>query len=241
MARAADKQAVETARARARRRTARARASRSSHASVPARSRNRSKRSGAVRVFVESRPIVAARDKKAEAALVAEQQRSTRRSRSATPRSASSRWRGTRFAERRELKASAAAADASRRVERLGEARNARDALERVKHAPCGAPRVAESQKKDAGVTGSIGSPKPTPTPPRLSPAKSARTKRAHLSARELSRAGGVPGASCVDTVAVDHGAAANRSRTVFGGFGRKKRRRRRRRRRIFSARVSRR
>ena len=114
------------------------------------------------------------------------------------------------LAERRELKANAAAADASRRVERAAR-RETLDALERVKHAP-GSPASPRSPRAKSGTT----TPKATKTPPRfLSPAKNAgRTKtRAPLGAL-LSRAGGVPGASARTP-------RGERSRTVGEPFSR--------------------
>ena len=113
------------------------------------------------------------------------------------------------LAERRELKANAAAADASRRVERAAR-RETLDALERVKHAP-GSPA---SPRAKSGTT----TPKATKTPPRLSPAKNAgRTKtRAPLGAL-LSRAGGVPGASA----RTPRGERGSRTLTVREPFSR--------------------
>ena len=197
VARAADKQAVETA-ARAARDGAQRERERHEAATRRFRLEAETAQKEAERCasLLNRAELVAARDKKeAEAALVAERAAfdATVAKRDAAIRELKVA-RDALLAERRELKASAAAADASRRVERAAR-RETLDALERVKHAP-GSPAASPRAKSGTPLTGSIGSPKPTPTPPRLSPAKSARTKtRAPLGAL-LSRAGGVPGAS---------------------------------------------
>ena len=197
VARAADKQAVETA-ARAARDGAQRERERHEAATRRFRLEAETAQKEAERCasLLNRAELVAARDKKeAEAALVAERAAfdATVAKRDAAIRELKVA-RDALLAERRELKASAAAADASRRVERAAR-RETLDALERVKHAP-GSPAASPRAKSGTPLIGSIGSPKATPTPPRLSPAKSARTKtRAPLGAL-LSRAGGVPGAS---------------------------------------------
>ena len=197
VARAADKQAVETA-ARAARDGAQRERERHEAATRRFRLEAETAQKEAERCasLLNRAELVAARDKKeAEAALVAERAAfdATVAKRDAAIRELKVA-RDALLAERRELKASAAAADASRRVERAAR-RETLDVLERVKHAP-GSPAASPRAKSGTPLIGSIGSPKATPTPPRLSPAKSARTKtRAPLGAL-LSRAGGVPGAS---------------------------------------------